>query len=211
MQIGPSKPFTSGKLLEQCKSYNVCLVPFSCFYFFFFLVCFTLIRAKKITEKEKGVKSFLEQFRNFSVQFSSVTQSCTTLCDPMKYRTKGLPVHHQLPKFTQTHVHCALLFMLSLSSPGHHVKCAYPSCNHTPAPPSIQSLATFLGYCVACLVTQLCPTLCNIMDCSLPDPYDHGLFFFRQEYWSRWLFHPPRNLFIQGQNLGLLCLLHFTH
>ena len=39
------------------------------------------------------------------VQFSSVTQSCPTLCDPMGCSTPGLPVHHQLPGFTQTHVH----------------------------------------------------------------------------------------------------------
>ena len=38
-------------------------------------------------------------------QFSSVTQSCPTLCDPMNHCTPGLPVHHQLPEFTQTHVH----------------------------------------------------------------------------------------------------------
>ena len=40
-----------------------------------------------------------------SVQFRSVTQSCLTLCDPMNTSTPGLPVHHQLPEFTQTHVH----------------------------------------------------------------------------------------------------------
>ena len=40
-----------------------------------------------------------------SVQFSSVTQSCPTLWDPMNRSTPGLPVHHQLPEFTQTHVH----------------------------------------------------------------------------------------------------------
>ena len=40
-----------------------------------------------------------------SVQFSSVTQSCPTLCDPMNRSTPGLPVHHQLPEFTQTHIH----------------------------------------------------------------------------------------------------------
>ena len=38
-------------------------------------------------------------------QLSSVTQSCPTLCDPMNHSTPGLPVHHQLPEFTQTHVH----------------------------------------------------------------------------------------------------------
>ena len=40
-----------------------------------------------------------------SVQFSSVTQSCLTLSHPMDCNTPGLPVHHQLPEFTQTHVH----------------------------------------------------------------------------------------------------------
>ena len=40
-----------------------------------------------------------------SVQFISVTQSCLTLCDPMNLSTPGLPVHHQLAEFTQTHVH----------------------------------------------------------------------------------------------------------
>ena len=40
-----------------------------------------------------------------SVQLSSVTQSCPTLCDPMNHSTPGLPVHHQLLEFTQTHIH----------------------------------------------------------------------------------------------------------
>ena len=40
-----------------------------------------------------------------SVQFNSVAQSCPTLCDPMNRSTPGLPVHHQLPEFTQTHIH----------------------------------------------------------------------------------------------------------
>jgi len=40
-----------------------------------------------------------------SVQFNSVTQSCLALCDPLNCSTPGHPVHHQLPEFTQTHVH----------------------------------------------------------------------------------------------------------
>ena len=40
-----------------------------------------------------------------SVQFSSVSQSCPTLCNSMNCSTPGLPVHHQHPEFTQTHVH----------------------------------------------------------------------------------------------------------
>ena len=41
----------------------------------------------------------------WELQFSSVTQSCPTLCNPMNCSTPGLPVHHQLPEFTQTHIH----------------------------------------------------------------------------------------------------------
>ena len=44
--------------------------------------------------------------KRLSVQFSSVAQSCLTLCDPMNCSMPGLPVPHQLPEFTQTHVHC---------------------------------------------------------------------------------------------------------
>ena len=42
---------------------------------------------------------------NILLQFSSVAQLCPTLCDPMNCSTPGLPVHLQLPEFTQTHVH----------------------------------------------------------------------------------------------------------
>ena len=42
---------------------------------------------------------------NRDVQFSSVAQLCPTICNPMTLSMPGLPVHHQLPEFTQTHVH----------------------------------------------------------------------------------------------------------
>ena len=41
----------------------------------------------------------------YCIQFTSVTQPCPTLCDSMNHSMPGLPVHHQLPEFTQTHVH----------------------------------------------------------------------------------------------------------
>ena len=47
----------------------------------------------------------MAQMNISSVQFSSVAQSCPTLFNPMNHSTLGLPVHHQLPEFTQTHVH----------------------------------------------------------------------------------------------------------
>ena len=52
-----------------------------------------------------------------SVQFSSVTQSCLTLCDPMDCSMPGLPVHHQLLEFTQTHVHESVTPSKYLSCP----------------------------------------------------------------------------------------------
>ena len=54
--------------------------------------------------KENVINLFkCDQFS--SVQFSSVPQSCPTLCDPMNRSMPGLPVHHPLPEFTQTHIH----------------------------------------------------------------------------------------------------------
>ena len=51
------------------------------------------------------IVSFAVQKLLSLVQFSSVTQSCLTLRHPMNHSTPGLPVHHQLPELTQTHVH----------------------------------------------------------------------------------------------------------
>ena len=58
-------------------------------------------------EEEAGTnrESRTDLYTLSSVQFSSVAQSCPTLCDPMNRSTPGLPVQHQLPEFTQTHVH----------------------------------------------------------------------------------------------------------
>ena len=57
--------------------------------------------------KEMGIPDHLTcLLRNlYAGQIRSVAQSCLTLCDPMNRSTPGLPVHHQLPEFTQTHVH----------------------------------------------------------------------------------------------------------
>ena len=52
-----------------------------------------------------GVSFFPVFYVWFSVQCSSVAQSCLTLWDPMNHSTPGLAVHHRLPEFTQTHVH----------------------------------------------------------------------------------------------------------
>ena len=64
-------------------------------------------------------------------QFSLVAQSCPTLCNPMNRSTPGLPVHHQLPEFTQTHVH-------QVSVASSHVILCRPLLLLPPIPPSIR-------------------------------------------------------------------------
>ena len=59
-----------------------------------------------LTNRKWWESIFCSKFLNLGViQFSSVTESCPTLWDPMNCSTPGLPVYHQLPEFTQTHVH----------------------------------------------------------------------------------------------------------
>ena len=59
------------------------------------------------------------------VQFSSVVQSCPTLCDPMNSSMPGLPVHHQLPEFTQTPVH----WVSNAIQPSHPLLAPSPTFN----------------------------------------------------------------------------------
>ena len=66
-----------------------------------------------------------------SVQFSSVTQSCPTLCDPMDCSMPGFPVHHQLPELTQTHVH----HISDAIQPSHPLS--------SPSPPAFPSIRVF--------------------------------------------------------------------
>ena len=71
--------------------------PEKLFYIFILLeyICFTLLCQFLLYCK----------MNHASVQFRSVAQLCPTLCDPMNRSMPGLPVHHQLPEFTQTHMH----------------------------------------------------------------------------------------------------------
>ena len=65
----------------------------------------------------------IHHVRFSSVQFSSVAQLCPTLCDPMNHSTPGLPVHHKLPEFTQTHVH----WVSDVVQPSHPLSSPSPS------------------------------------------------------------------------------------
>ena len=64
---------------------------------------------KTLAVSEPGRTKDLTLPLSGSVQFSSVTQSCLTFCDSMNRSTPGLPVHHHLPEFTQTHVHQSVM------------------------------------------------------------------------------------------------------
>ena len=54
---------------------------------------------------QRSLVATVQGVANSRLQFSSVAQLCPTLCDPVDCSTPGLPVHHQLPEFTQSHVH----------------------------------------------------------------------------------------------------------
>ena len=53
----------------------------------------------------KEAEDIKKKWQEYTDQIRSVAQSCPTLCNPMNRSTPGLPVHHQLPEFTQTHTH----------------------------------------------------------------------------------------------------------
>ena len=81
------------------------------FYIFFLFFPFFLEYFKIYAMMEATQMSISRQLDKKAVVhihnglFSSVAQSCLTLCDPMNHSTPGFPVHHQLPEFTQTHIH----------------------------------------------------------------------------------------------------------
>ena len=83
--------------------------------------------------KSKLLKNLLLGILDIQVQFSSVTQSCPTLCDPINHSTPGLPVHLQLPEFAQTHVHR----VSDAIQPSHPLSSPSPS---TPNPSQHQRL-----------------------------------------------------------------------
>ena len=70
--------------LNMVKDYNKAVIVLLFFFFIFTMLCWSL---------------------SYNSQFSSVTQSFPTFCNPMNRSTPGLPVYHQLPEFTQTHAH----------------------------------------------------------------------------------------------------------
>ena len=76
-----------------------------------------------------------------SAQFSSVTQSCLTLCDPMDCSTPGLPIYHKLPEFIQTHVHRV----------GDAIQPSHPLSSPSPPPSMFPSTRVFSNELVLCI------------------------------------------------------------
>ena len=91
------------------------------------LVCSTCFSSRSGCNRPFNSKVFSSRTH----QFSSVTQSCPTLCVPMNRSTPGLPVHHQLPEFTETHVHR----VSDAIQPSHPLLSPSPP---APIPPSIK-------------------------------------------------------------------------
>ena len=110
-------------------------------------------------------------------QFSSVAQSCPTLCHPMNHSTPGLPVHHQLPEFTQSHVHRVGDAIQPL------ILCR-PLLLLPPIPPIIRVFSNESAlhirwpqyWSFSLSISQLCLTLCDPLDYSLPGSLAHGIF-----------------------------------
>ena len=100
----------------------------------------------------------------YSVQFSSVAQSCPTLCNPVNCSTPGLPVHHQLAEFTQTHAHR----VGDAIQPSHRLVVPFSSCPQSlPASGSfpISQLFAWGGQIISVSASALVPPM-NTQDWS---------------------------------------------
>ena len=89
---------------------------------------------------DNGV-SWARQHIDLSVQFGSVTQLCPALCNPMDCSTPGLPVHHPLSEFMQTHVHWV----------GDSIQPSHPLSSPSPPPSTFPSIRVFSNESVLCI------------------------------------------------------------
>ena len=102
-------------------------------------------------------------------QFSSVTQSCPTFCDPMNCSTPGLPVHHQLLEFTQIHVHR----VSDAIQPSHPLSSIFLL---PPTPPNSRVFSNDLAICI-----RWSKYWCFIFSISPSNEYS-GLISFRMDW-----------------------------
>ena len=81
-----------------------------------------ILSSSKEMSSSHCISLVTNDLENLFLIFGSVAQSCVTLCDPMDCSTPGLSVHHQLPQFTQTHVHWV----------GDAIQPSHPLSSHSP-------------------------------------------------------------------------------
>ena len=129
--MGCSPPGSSVRRISQARILEWVAIPFSRGSFWFrdrtHVSCISCI------DRQVLYRWATWEALKIMYQFSSVAQSCLTLCDLMNRSTPGLPVHHQLPEFTQTHVH----WVGDAIQPSHPLSSPYPP---APNPSQHQSL-----------------------------------------------------------------------
>ena len=102
-------------------------------------------------------------------QFSSVAQSCLTLCNPMNRSTPGLPVHHQLPELTQTHVHRV----------SDAIQPSHPRSSPSPPAPNLSSIRVFSNEST---LHMRCPKYWSFSFSMIPSKEIPGLISFRMDW-----------------------------
>ena len=128
-----------------------------------------LLRSWK-TQRYIVITNSGSQFRCLSsVQFISVPQSCPALCDPMNHSTPGLPVHHQLPEFTQTHVHRV----------SDAIQPSHPLSSPSPPAPNPSSIRVFSNDSTVCTKR---PKYWSFSVSIIPSKEHPGLISFRMDW-----------------------------
>ena len=124
---------------------NILLLPliflFVCFCFSFLAFLYWLGYPSYTMLNDLDIFVSLSSLFCTPVQFSSVTQSCLTLCDPMNCSMPDLSVHHQLPEFTQTHIESVM--------PSSHLFLCCPLFLLPPIPPSIRVFSNESTLCMS--------------------------------------------------------------
>ena len=144
----PGKPFISSRSLLNLSCIFSILVSrlFICDAILFsrFWIIFTIIIWNSLSGRFAIYSSFVwfggHLYCSFQFSFSSVAQSCPTLCDPMNCSMPGLPVYHHLPEFTQTHVHR----VSDAIQPSHPLSSPSPSAPNPSQSTGASALASFL-------------------------------------------------------------------
>ena len=130
-----------------------------------------------------------------SDQIRSVAQSCPTLCDPMNCSTPGLPVHHQLPEFTQTHVH-------RVSDALSHLILCRPPVLLPPIPPSIRVFSN------ESTLHMRWPKYWSFSFSIIPSKEIPGLISFRMDWLDLLAVQGTLKSFLQHHSSKALILLH---